>query len=395
MKILVINSGSSSIKYQLISLPENKILCKGLVERIGLSKSVIHYVSDQFKIEDVMDIPNHQVGLEKIADLLLDKEKGVLQDAQEIHAVGHRVVHGGSIFAKTTLINEKVKSVIKSLYSIAPLHNPPNLTGIEVAEQVFPKAKQVAVFDTAFHQSIPEVAHRYAIPNKLYDQEHIRVYGFHGTSHQYVSKKATELLEKKKTKIISIHLGNGCSMTAIQDGKSIDTSLGFGTMNGLIMGTRSGDLDQSVILFLEQHLGYSSSEITNMLQKQSGMLGLTGMSDLRDIEAAAERGEKMPQLALAMNAYRIKKYIGSFIAIMNGIDAILFTAGIGENSDVIRQMVCADLDYLGIKMDSIKNKKSNKGIREIQTKDSKVKIFIIPTNEELEIAQQTYHLLSD
>jgi len=394
MKILVINSGSSSIKYQLISLPDNQILCKGLVERIGLAKSVIHFKSDKYEIDDVMDIPNHQVGLEKIADLLLDKEKGVIKNTNDISAVGHRVVHGGSVFAKTTLIDDKVKAVIKSLSSIAPLHNPPNLTGIEVAEQVFPNAKQVAVFDTAFHQSIPEIAHRYAIPNKLYDEEHIRVYGFHGTSHQYVSKKANDLLKTKQSKLISIHLGNGCSMTAIEDGKSIDTSLGFGTMNGLIMGTRSGDLDQSVLLFLEQHLGYSSTEITNLLQKQSGMLGLTGMSDMRDIEDAAEKGEKLPKLALAMNAYRIKKYIGAYVAAMNGLDALIFTAGIGENSSVIRKMVCTDMDFLGIEIDAIKNEICSKEIRSIHTKQSKVKILVIPTNEELEIAEQTYRLMT-
>jgi acetate kinase len=393
MKILVINSGSSSIKYQLISLPDSQVLCKGLVERIGLSKSVIHFKSDDYQIDDVMDIPNHQVGLEKIADLLLNKEKGVIKNTDDINAVGHRVVHGGSVFAKTTLIDEKVKAVIKSLSSIAPLHNPPNLTGIEVAEQVFPNAKQVAVFDTAFHQSIPEIAHRYAIPNELYEKEHIRVYGFHGTSHQYVSKKANIILKNKQSKLISIHLGNGCSMTAIQNGKSIDTSLGFGTMNGLIMGTRSGDLDQSVLLFLEQHLGYSSKEITNLLQKQSGMLGLTGMSDMRDIEDAAEKGEKLPKLALAMNAYRIKKYIGAYAAAMNGLDALIFTAGIGENSSVIRKMVCIDMDFLGIEIDEIKNEIRSKEIRSIHTPQSKVKVLVIPTNEELEIAEQTYRLM--
>ncbi len=393
MKILVINSGSSSIKYQLIALPENKILCKGLVERIGEKNTEVHYSSDSHNFDEILDIPNHQIGLEKIANLLLDTDKGVLKTADEITAVGHRVVHGGSVFAKTTLINDAVKKVIKALYSIAPLHNPPNLMGIEVAEKVFPNAQQVAVFDTAFHQTIPEVAHRFAIPNELYEKEHIQVYGFHGTSHQYVSKKAIEILGKENTKIISIHLGNGCSMTAIKDGKSIDTSLGFGTMNGLMMGTRSGDLDQSVVLFLEQHLGYTSQEVTTLLQKKSGMLGITGMSDLRDIEEAAEKGEKMPQLALAMNAYRIKKYIGSYATIMNGLDALIFTAGIGENSDVVRKMVCSNLDFLGISLDLDKNQVRSKEIRAIENSESKVKILVIPTNEELEIAEQTYKLI--
>ena len=393
MKILVINSGSSSIKYQLIALPENQVLCKGLVERIGEKYSEIHFNSDAHKIDEITEIPNHYIGLEKIASLLLDADSGVLSSADEIAAVGHRVVHGGSVFSKTTLINAKVKKVIKSLFSIAPLHNPPNLMGIEVAEKVFPNAKQVAVFDTAFHQTIPEVAHRFAIPNELYENEHIQVYGFHGTSHQYVSKKAISILGKSNSKIISIHLGNGCSMTAIKDGKSIDTSLAFSTMSGLIMGTRSGDIDQSVVLFLEQHLGYSSEEVTSLLQKKSGMLGLTGMSDLRDIEEAAERGEKMPQLALAMNAYRIKKYIGAYTAIMNGLDAIIFTAGIGENSDVVRRMVCTDLDFLGISLDLDKNLVRSKDIRAIESLKSKVKILVIPTNEELKIAELTYRLV--
>ena len=393
MKILVINSGSSSIKYQLIALPENQVLCKGLIERIGEENSIIHFKSDVHNFDETLPIPNHQIGLEKIASLLLDQDRGVLKSADEIKAVGHRVVHGGSVFAKTTLINTEVKKVIKSLFSIAPLHNPPNLMGIEVSEKVFSAAQQVAVFDTAFHQTIPEVAHRFAIPNELYDKEHIRVYGFHGTSHQYVSKKGMALLGKKQSKIISIHLGNGCSMTAIKDGKSVDTSLGFGTMNGLMMGTRSGDLDQSVVLFLEQHLGYSSEEITTLLQKKSGMLGITGMSDLRDIEAAAEKGEKLPQLALAMNAYRIKKYIGSFAAAMNGLDALIFTAGIGENSDVVRKMVCSDLDFLGISLDDDKNLIRSKKMRALESVSSKVKIWVIPTNEELEIAEQTYQLV--
>lgn len=393
MKILVINSGSSSIKYQLLALPENKVLCKGLIERIGLENAEIHYKSSQHKIDEIMEIPNHQLGLEKIANLLLDATTGVIANTNEISAVGHRVVHGGSVFTKTTIINEKVKQAINDLSSLAPLHNPPNLMGIEVAEKVFSKAVQVAVFDTAFHQSIPEVAHRYAIPEKFYKEDHIRVYGFHGTSHQYVSKKAIGLLNKKDSKIISIHLGNGCSMTAIKNGKSIDHSLGFGPMNGLIMGTRSGDIDQSVVLYLQQKFGYSADEIVTLLQKKSGMLGLTGSSDLRDIETAANSGNTQAQLALEMNTYRIKKYIGAYTAIMNGLDALIFTAGIGENSDLIRKMVCDDLDYLGIKLDKDKNKGRFSEIKAVQSDTSKVKILIIPTNEELEIAEQTYALV--
>ena len=297
------------------------------------------------------------------------------------------------VFTKTTEVNQQVKDAIKELSLLAPLHNPANLTGIEVAEKIFPKAKQVAVFDTAFHQSIPEIAHRYAIPNEFYEKEHIRVYGFHGTSHQYVANKTIAYLNKPSTKIITIHLGNGCSITAIKDGKSIDTSLGFGPMNGLIMGTRSGDIDQSVVLYLAQKLNYTPNEINNVLQKKSGMLGLTGMSDMRDIQNEASKGNKMANLALAMNAYRIKKYIGSYIAALNGADAIVFTAGIGENSPLIREMVCTNLSYLGISLDADKNEKRTKGIHSIQTEDSKVEILVIPTNEELEIARQTFELI--
>lgn len=394
MKILVINSGSSSIKYQLLQVPENKVLCKGLVERIGLADGQLHYVTDTQKIDLVMDIPNHQVGLQEVAKLLMDKEVGVIANADEIKAVGHRVVHGGSKFTKTTLIDDRVKETVKSLFSLAPLHNPPNYMGIEVAEKVFPKAAQVAVFDTAFHQTMPEVAYRYAIPHEFYEKENIRVYGFHGTSHQYVSEEAIAHLGKKDSKIITLHLGNGCSMTAIRDGKSVDHSLGFGPMNGLIMGTRSGDLDQAVVLHLIDKMGYTPKEVADLLQKKSGMLGLTGMSDLRDIEEAAEKGDKNAQLALDMNAYRIKKFIGAYTAAMNGLDALVFTAGIGENSDVVRRMVCEGLEYLGIELDTTANQGRKKVFTEIHKPTSRVKILVIPTNEELEIARQTYELIN-
>ncbi len=393
MKILVINSGSSSIKYQLLDLPDNKVLCKGLVERIGLEDAELHYSTDNNQIDKTMDIPNHEVGLEAVSRLLMDPEVGVIKDASEIKAVGHRVVHGGSAFTKTVVINDEVKSVIKSLFTLAPLHNPPNYMGIEVAEKVFPQATQVGVFDTAFHQTMPEVSHRFAIPNEYYDKDHLRVYGFHGTSHKYVSEQAVEHLGKKHSKIITLHLGNGCSMTAVQDGKSVDHSLGFGPMNGLIMGTRSGDLDQAVILYLMEKYNYSPADISTILQKKSGMLGLTGMVDMRDIEKAANEGDRMAALALDMNAYRIKKFIGAFAAAMNGLDAIVFTAGIGENSADMRQRVCEGMDYLGIEMDTEKNQGRKKSFEEIQTDNSRVKIYVIPTNEELGIAQQTYDLV--
>jgi acetate kinase len=394
MKILIINSGSSSIKYQLIEMPAKQIICSGMVERIGLDDAKIYFKTNKNNIEESMVIPNHHLGLEKISTLLLDKEVGVLQRADEIDAVGHRVVHGGSTFAKTTLINMEVKDKIRELFELAPLHNLPNLEGIEVAEKIFPKAKQIAVFDTAFHQSIPQIAHKYAIPNKFFEEDQIRVYGFHGTSHKFVSEKANAYLNKHNSKIISIHLGNGCSITAIENGKSIDHSLGFGPMNGLIMGTRSGDVDQSVIFYLVKSLGYSIDDVNAILQKQSGMLGLTGFSDLREIEEEATKGNVECQLALEMNAYRIKKYIGSYSAIMNGLDSIIFTAGIGENSSYMRNLVCKDMDYFGLELDIEKNRLSINEITEINTSNSLVKILVIPTNEELEIAEQSYQLIN-
>lgn len=393
MKIVIINSGSSSIKYQLIEMPACEVICSGMIDRIGLDTSNLIYVTNTNKIEETLPIPNHKIGLQKIAHLLMDEKVGVIKSTKEISAVGHRVVHGGSDFSNTVVINEEVKEKIKQLFELAPLHNPANFEGIIVASAIFDTAKQVAVFDTAFHQTIPVVAHKYAIPNYLLTENKIRVYGFHGTSHKYVSEKAIGYLEKS-SKIITIHLGNGCSMTAIKDGKSIDHTLGFGPMNGLIMGTRSGDIDQSVIFFMVNSLGYSLADVTTMLNKQSGMLGLTGFSDLRDIQSNAEKGDQDCQLALAMNAYRIKKFIGSYAAALNGLDAIIFTAGIGENSSYIRKLVCTDMEFFGIELDDTKNEIRSKEIREINLSESKTKILVIPTNEEIEIANQVYDLLS-
>lgn len=392
MKIVIINSGSSSIKYQLIEMPAREVICSGMIDRIGLETSNLSYVTKKDKIEESLPIPNHKIGLEKIARLLMDEKVGVIKSTQEIDAVGHRVVHGGSSFSDTTIITEEVKEKIKQLFELAPLHNPANYEGINVASEIFNSAQQVAVFDTAFHQTIPVEAYKYAIPNYLLTENKIRVYGFHGTSHKYVSEKAIKHLENS-SKIITIHLGNGCSMTAIKDGKSIDHTLGFGPMNGLIMGTRSGDIDQSVIFYMVNSLGYSLNEVSSMLNKQSGMLGLTGFSDLRDIEFHALQGNKDCQLALAMNAYRIKKYIGSYAAVLNGLDAIIFTAGIGENSSYMRKLVCTDMEYFGIELDESKNEIRSKEIREINVSQSKTKILVVPTNEEIEIANQVYGLL--
>jgi acetate kinase len=394
MQVLVLNSGSSSLKFQLFSMPEETILCSGLIERIGLDDGKFTFKTDKDPIEVVTSIPDHKVGLELLAKQLLDKETGIIKSADDINIVGHRVVHGGKYFSDTTEITSDVKEKIKALFSLAPLHNPANLEGIEVAESIFPNATQVAVFDTAFHQSIPEKAYSYAIPREFSEKHSIRLYGFHGTSHKYVSEKAIEFLGEKSSKIITIHLGNGCSMTAIKDGKSIDHSLGFSPVNGLIMGTRCGDIDQSIIFYLADKYNYTSTQISTLLQKESGMLGLTGYSDLRDIQTEAEKGNSDCQLALEMNAYRIKKYIGSYAAVLNGLDAIVFTAGIGENSSVIREMACRDLDFLGIELNLDKNNQRSQDIRAINTEASKVKILVVPTNEELEIAKQSVAVYS-
>lgn len=394
MKILIINSGSSSIKYQLTVMPTNEVICTGMIDRIGLETSNITFKTSLHSLEELLPIPNHKVGLQKVANMLLDPEKGVIKSTSEISAVGHRVVHGGSDFSDTVKIDDNVKAKIKQLFELAPLHNPANLEGINVAEEIFSSAQQIAVFDTAFHQTMPEVAYKYAIPNYLLTENKVRVYGFHGTSHKYVSEKAIDFL-KENSKIITIHIGNGCSMAAIKDGKCIDTTMGFSPSNGLIMGTRSGDIDQSIVFYMIKNLGYSADDVNSILLKQSGMLGLTGYSDLRDIESEAAKGNKDCQLALFMNAYRIRKYIGSYTAALNGLDAIIFTAGIGENSSYMRQLVCTDMDYFGIEIDDEKNQIRSKEIREINTLNSKAKVLVIPTDEEYEIANQVYQLLNN
>ncbi|MCB0449550.1 MAG: acetate kinase [Confluentibacter sp.] len=395
MQVLILNSGSSSLKFQLFLMPQETILCSGIIERIGSKDALFKFKTENNNIEFESQILNHKQGLKLVAEHLLDKNTGIIKSPEDIAVVGHRVVHGGVYFSETTEITEDVKDKIKYLCSLAPLHNPANLEGIEVAEDIFPKAKQVAVFDTAFLQTIPEVAYKYAIPNEFLTKHHIRVYGFHGTSHKYVSEKAIAFLGKETSKIITIHLGNGCSMTAVKNGKSVDHSMGFSPLGGLIMGTRSGDIDPALTFYLAEKLNYNLNDINTMLLKKSGMLGLTGYSDLRDIESEAEKGNKACQLALQMNAYRIKKYIGSYAAILNGLDAIVFTAGIGENSNVMRQLICEDLDYLGIALDTEKNNIRSKEIRAINDPHSKVKILVVPTNEELEIAKQAMALIKN
>jgi acetate kinase len=397
MNILVINSGSSSIKYQFFKMPVEKPVCTGLVERIGLENSIIThkiYLNQEEKIiKKTIDLSGHEEGLKEVAALLTDTQFGVIKKPGEMEAVGHRVVHGGETFAATTIITKKVKEKIQKLFPLAPLHNPANYLGIEVAEKIFTKAKQVAVFDTAFHQTLSQKAFTYAIPKSFYTDQHIRVYGFHGTSHKYVSERAIEYLNKPLAKLITIHLGNGCSIAAIADGKSADTSMGFSPLSGLVMGTRSGDIDPSILFHLINQLGYDPEQVNTLLNKRSGMLGLTGFSDMRDIGKAANEGNKDAVLALEMYAYRVKKYIGSYAAALNGLDAMVFTGGVGENDVNTRQRICRDMQFLGIHLDEEKNKMTSTAIREINSEKSSVKILVIPTNEELEIVKQCYGLL--
>ncbi len=398
MNIFVINSGSSSIKYQLIKMPEAEIACSGIVERIGLENAVITHKTfpeGEERITKLMpEMPDHAEGLAQVALLLTDASIGVIKDPAEIEVVGHRVVHGGESFAETTVITREVKAEIKKLFPLAPLHNPSNYLGIDVAEKIFSAAIQVAVFDTAFHQSIPEKAFRFAVPASFYHDHGIRVYGFHGTSHKFVSEQAIAYLGKKDTKIITIHLGNGCSMTAVKNGRSIDTSMGMGPMNGLIMGTRAGDIDQSMIFHLVNQLGYEIEQVHAILNKKSGMLGLTGFSDMRDIRAEMDKGDGAAKLAYDMYAYRIRKYLGAYTAAMNGLDAIVFTGGVGENDVLMRSMCANGLEYLGINLDREKNEAKQSVLREINTSASRVKILVIPTNEEQEIASQCVKLLT-
>lgn len=398
MKVLVINTGSSSIKYQLFDMPEGTVLCLGLVERLGESVGKITHkqlTSDKENVyQEDRPIANHSEGMKLIAELLVNETYGVLTDASEVGLVGHRVVHGGEEFSKTTQITEAVKNKIRELSPLAPLHNPPNLIGIEVAEKIFSNAIQVGVFDTAFHQSLPDYAYRYAIPNSLYDEHGIRVYGFHGTSHWYITKRTAKLLNKplNEVNLITIHLGNGASMAAIKNGKSIDTTLGLTPLPGLVMGTRSGDIDPGVLFYMNEALGYSVADIKNLLNKESGLKGLSGDNDMRGISERAEHGDKEAKLALAVYTYRIKKYIGAYMAAIGPVDALVFTAGVGENSAIVRALAVEGLEHLGVVLDTEANDVRGEE-RKISSDKSMVDIWVVPTNEELEIANQSYQLM--
>ena len=390
--ILVINSGSSSLKFKLFSFPAKSVKAEGQVERLGHTNAQLIFKHSDQKIAQDLGECDHESAFTVITRALINQR--IIKELNDIKIVGHRVVHGGDSFHDPVVIDENVKQTIEHLSFLAPLHNPANLTGIVGSEMIFPDAMQVAVFDTAFHTTIPEFAHRYALPDSYYDDFKIRVYGFHGTSHKYVAEKWYASRGTTKGNLITIHLGNGCSMSAVKDGKCVDTSLGFSPTGGLIMGTRSGDIDPMIIPYMVEKLKMPISEITDLLNKKSGMLGITGKSDLREIIAGAENGNKCDILALEMSAYRIRKYIGAFTAAMGGTDGVIFTAGIGENSDFFRSMVMKGLGCLGMDIDHQKNKISGDLNRPIHSDLSKVEIWVIPTNEELEIAQQAYQIIN-
>lgn len=399
MNIFVVNCGSSSIKYQLFKWPSPSPICTGLVERIGLENSVIThkiFTEGQEKvIKRTLDLHDHEAGMQEVGHLLTAPEIGVIQDPSEIEAVGHRIVHGGESFSKPLVVTPEVKEEIKRLAALAPLHNLAHHVGITVSQKIFSKATHIVVFDTAFHQTMPPKAYRYAIPSKYYTENGIRVYGFHGTSHKYVSEKALGHLNKPDARIITVHLGNGCSMAAVNAGKCVDTSMGLGPLDGLIMGTRCGNIDSSVVFYLVSQLGYDIGQVDTLFNKRSGMLGLTGFSDMRDILKAVEEGDENARLAYDMYIYRIRKYIGSYAAVLNGLDAIVFTAGVGENASEVREAVCKDMDFLGIYIDPEKNKVRSATIRDVSAANSAVKVLVIPTNEELEIARECFEMMEN
>ena len=398
MKILVLNCGSSSVKYQFISMTAEKVLAKGLVERIGTNHAVLtHYFEDGKNIKLVSDVADHSKAIEMVINTLLNNDYGVMKDKSEIRAVGHRVVHGGEKFAASVLITSEVKDKIHECIELAPLHNPHNFRGINACEELLPGVPQVAVFDTSFHQTMPMPSYIYAIPYSEYQVNNIRRYGFHGTSHRYVAERAAKLLKKKpeNVKLITCHLGNGCSITAIKNGKSFDTSMGFTPLEGLVMGTRCGDIDPAIIFHIASKQGLSISDLDNLLNKHSGLDGISGISnDMREILKQMDTGNERAKLAADVFCYRLKKYICSYYGVMNGADAIVFTAGIGENAAAIRELSCSDLECIGVKLDHAKNKTAVGGYEGfISTKASKTKVLVIPTNEEIIIARDTKQIV--
>jgi len=401
MKILVINSGSSSIKFQLLDMESETVLASGLVERIaedgGLLRCTLrpHGSEQEREIVREQHIADHQAGMRLAVEVLSHPEDGVIQDQSGIDGVGHRVVHGGEDFHAPTLIDDEVIQAIEKTIPLAPLHNPPNLDGIRVALELFPETSQVAVFDTAFHQTIPPKAHIYALPYELYEKYRVRRYGFHGTSHKYVAQECAKLLGKpfEQCNLITIHLGNGCSMAAIENGKSVDTSLGLTPLEGLVMGTRSGDLDPAIHAFLARNAGMSIEQLDIMLNKNSGLKGICGRNDLRDIHSAIKAGDSLAELALEIQTYRNRKYIGAYMAVLGRVDAIIFTAGIGENDPVTRQKSVQGLSGFGLDVDRGKNDQRITAPTCISKDQSKMQLWVIPTNEELAIARETKSIL--
>lgn len=396
MKILVLNCGSSSLKYQLIDMQNESVIAKGLCERIGIEGSVLtHKVpgKDDYVVEQPM--PTHEKAVSMVMEALTDKEHGVIANVSEISAVGHRVLHGGSTYSDSIVVDDAVKKVIKDCFPLGPLHNPANLMGIEACEEAMPDVKNVAVFDTAFGQGMDEKAYLYAIPYEYYEKYGIRRYGFHGTSHKFVSKETIDFgkLPENERKVIVCHLGNGASISASVDGKCVDTSMGLTPLEGLIMGTRSGDIDPAVVQFIANNENKTVDEVLNILNKESGVLGMSGVSsDFRDVEKAEEEGNHRAKVANEAYRHRVIKYIGAYTAAMNGVDAITFTAGLGENDAKTRSLICESLAYLGVKIDEEKNKM--RGVNNlISTPDSKVRVYVIPTNEELAIARETLDLV--
>ena len=400
MKILVLNCGSSSIKFQLINMADKSLLSEGIVERIGETSALYTYKSDVFSIKKKeMVIENHEKGIKLILENLMDKQNGVISDVKEIFAVGHRLVHAGEYYSDAVKINDDVMDKLQECCVLAPLHNPANIMGVEAVKSAMPETPQCGVFDTAFHQTMPAKAYLYPLPIELYENDKIRRYGFHGTSHKYVSMRAAEFLKKdiKNLKIISCHLGNGASITAIKNGDSVDTSMGLTPLEGLMMGTRCGDIDPAIIVHLVKHKGLTIDEVNNVINKKSGMLGLSKISnDMREIESAIKDNEdKRASQALEVYAYKIKKYIGAYAAAMNGVDVIIFTGGIGENMAILREMVLFEMDFLGATLDKEKNKIFNSEIVDLSGSDSKVFILKVPTNEELMIAEETLKVIKN
>jgi acetate kinase len=395
MKVLVLNCGSSSIKYQLFDMPAGEVQAKGLVQRVGEPEGKIDQTSARGTIALNEKVPDHSAGLRRAIELLTHGDMAPLKEISEITAVGHRVVHGGERFSKTVLINDDVVRAIAEFAALAPLHNPPNLLGIKVAREILPKVPQVAVFDTAFHQTMPAKAYLYAVPMALYREDHIRRYGFHGTSHRYVAERAAQMLKKKasEARLITCHLGNGCSIAAIADGKSVDTSMGLTPLEGLVMGTRSGDFDPAIIFHLARVKRMTTDEVDNLFNKRSGLIGLSGKSnDVRELIKLKEAGDKDADLALEIFCYRLKKYIGSYLAVLGSVDAIVFTAGIGENSAFIRERTCGGLELLGAGIDAKRNLQAVGKEADITADGMRVKVLVVPTNEEKLIAMDTYEL---